>query len=96
MALWIGLPVARSQTIVVSRWLVMPMPAMSFAASPAFAIAPRTVATVALQISSGSCSTEPGTGKIWRSSCCAVATGASLASNTIARVDVVPWSMAMR
>ena len=29
MALWIGLPVARSQTIVVSRWLVMPMPAMS-------------------------------------------------------------------
>ena len=62
MALWIGLPVARSHTIVVSRWLVMPMPAMSLAASPAFAIASRTVATVAVQISSGSCSTRPGAG----------------------------------
>ena len=31
MARWIGLPVARSQTTVVSRWLVMPMAAMSLA-----------------------------------------------------------------
>ena len=45
MALWIGLPLARSQTIVVSRWLVMPMPAMSLAPTPALAIASRTVAT---------------------------------------------------
>ena len=29
MALWIGLPVARSQTTVVSRWLAMPTPARS-------------------------------------------------------------------
>ena len=29
IALWIGLPVSRSQTTVVSRWLVMPMAAMS-------------------------------------------------------------------
>ena len=29
MALWTGSPVARSQTTVVSRWLVMPMAAMS-------------------------------------------------------------------
>ena len=29
-------------------------------------------------------------------SCCAVATGASAASNRIARVEVVPWSMARR
>ena len=29
MALWIGSPVSRSQTTVVSRWLVMPMAAMS-------------------------------------------------------------------
>ena len=29
MALQIGLPVSRSQTTVVSRWLVMPMAAMS-------------------------------------------------------------------
>ena len=62
MALWIGLPLTRSQTIVVSRWLVMPMPAMSLAATPAFAIASRTVATTLDQISSGSCSTHPGAG----------------------------------
>jgi hypothetical protein len=31
MALWIGLPVVRSQTTVVSRWLVMPIAAMSAA-----------------------------------------------------------------
>ena len=30
IALWIGSPVSRSQTMVVSRWLVMPMAAMSF------------------------------------------------------------------
>jgi len=35
MARWIGAPLARSQTTVVSRWLVMPMPAMSVAVSPA-------------------------------------------------------------
>ena len=29
MALWIGLPVALSQMTTVSRWLVMPMAAMS-------------------------------------------------------------------
>ena len=34
MALWIGLPVARSHTSVVSRWLLMPMPATSLARQP--------------------------------------------------------------
>ena len=29
MALWMGSPVSRSQTTVVSRWFVMPMAAMS-------------------------------------------------------------------
>ena len=38
-------PVARSQTTVVSRWLVMPMAAMSCAATPAFCSASRQVAT---------------------------------------------------
>ena len=36
-------PVARSQTSVVSRWLVMPMAAMSAAAIPAFSITARQV-----------------------------------------------------
>ncbi len=62
IALWIGRPVARSHTTVVSRWLVMPMPAISRAEIAALAIAPRTVATVVAQISSGSCSTCPGPG----------------------------------
>ena len=62
MALWIGLPLTRSQTIVVSRWLVMPMPAISLASTAALAIASRTVATTLDQISSGSCSTHPGAG----------------------------------
>jgi hypothetical protein len=34
MALWIGSPVLRSQISVVSRWLVMPMAAMSRGADP--------------------------------------------------------------
>ena len=63
MALWIGWPVARSQTIVVSRWLVMPSAAMSLALSAGLApCAARTVATSLDQISSGSCSTRPGAG----------------------------------
>ena len=94
MALCTGLPVARSHTTVVSRWLVMPMPASSLASSLALASAPRQTSTVARQISSGSCSTQPGLGKICGSSFCAEATGRPDASNTIARVLVVPWSMA--
>ncbi len=90
MALWIGLPVARSQITVVSRWLVMPMAATCAAVTPAFAMAARTVATTPAQISSGSCSTCPSAGKYWVNSCCAVASGANPASNTIARDDVVP------
>ena len=62
MAWWIGRPVARSHTIAVSRWLVMPMPAISFASTPARAIAARTVATTVDQMSSTSCSTKPDAG----------------------------------
>ena len=40
MALWIGLPVSRSQISVVSRWLVMPMVAMSEADSEAWSALP--------------------------------------------------------
>ena len=94
MALWIGLPVLRSHTTVVSRWLVMPMPASALASSLALASAPRQTSTVARQISSASCSTQPGLGKICGSSFCALATGRPVASNTMARVLVVPWSMA--
>src|SRR5947207_4951955 len=94
MALCTGFPVARSHTTAVSRWLVMPMPARSLASSLALASAPRHTSTVARQISSGSCPSQPGLGKICGSSFCAEATGRRATSNTMARVLVVPWSMA--
>ena len=47
MALWIGSPVLRSQTTVVSRWLVMPMAAMSPAFNPAWASAARATSKLA-------------------------------------------------
>ena len=61
-ALWIGLPVVLSQTTDVSRWLVMPTPATSSALAPAADIASSTTSCVRAQISSTSCSTQPGLG----------------------------------
>jgi hypothetical protein len=55
--------VLRSHTTVVSRWLVMPMPASALASSLALAKRPRQTSTVAHQISSASCSTQPGLGR---------------------------------
>jgi hypothetical protein len=94
MARWIACPVLRSQTSVVSRWLVMPIAAISLPSIPAFAIASRQVASTLSQRSSGSCSTQPEAGKCWGNSRCAVATTRSVASNRIARDEVVPWSIA--
>ncbi len=59
MARWTGAPVARSHTTTVSRWLAMPMAATG---TPAAAIASRAVPSASRQISSGSCSTQPGAG----------------------------------
>ena len=61
-ALNTGRPVARSQTMVVSRWLVMPMARTSAAAMPADASSSATVASQESNSSSGSCSTHPGWG----------------------------------
>ena len=69
MALATGLPVALSQTIVVSRWFVTPMAAIWFGAMPALAIACRAVDSCDDQMASGSCSTCPGDGKICGNSC---------------------------
>ena len=57
-----GRPVERSQSNVVSRWFVMAI--VSTSSSPARAAASRTLC----QISSGSCSTQPGRGKCWGTS----------------------------
>ena len=95
MALATGLPVWRSHRMVVSRWFVMPIAAMSAGprARPA-AAPPRATSSCDDQIASGSCSTSPGRGKICGNSCCAVATTRPSWPNTIARLDVVPWSRA--
>src|SRR5438552_3666304 len=47
-------PVARSHTTVVSRWLVMPIAAISLAFRPAFSSASRQTMMVEVQMSSGS------------------------------------------
>ncbi len=94
MAFWSGAPVARSQTSVVSRWLVMPMAAIPAAPSGVFEIASRQVSSVEAQISAGSCSTQPDCGKICGNSFWAIAAMPRASSKRIARLDVVPWSMA--
>ena len=93
-ALATGLPVWRSQRMVVSRWLVMPSAAMSSAESDASAIARRATSNCEDQIASGSCSTTPGRGRICGNSCWAVAKTRPSREKTIARLDVVPWSRA--
>ena len=54
-------PVERDQKQMVSRWLVIPIPAI-FAGPPAFATTACAQARVRVQISSASCSTQPGRG----------------------------------
>ena len=64
MALYTGLPVLRSHTTVVSRWFVMPTAATSCRVTSARARASPTTSRVFVQISTGSCSTQPARGKI--------------------------------
>ena len=64
MARWIGLPVFLSHNSVVSRWLVMPIAATASGETPACLSTARKVDTTDCQISSPSCSTQPGCGNI--------------------------------
>jgi hypothetical protein len=57
-----GRPVARSHTIVVSRWFVTPTAAIASPGRFALASASAAVALWLDQISIGSCSTQPGLG----------------------------------
>ena len=57
-----GRPVVLSQTMVVSRWLVMPMAATSAGEMPVCAITSVSTDDWLDQISMGSCSTQPGLG----------------------------------
>ena len=62
MAGWMGLPVARSHTMTVSRWLVMPMAATSRGRAPALPRASTAQLIWLVRISMGSCSTQPACG----------------------------------
>ncbi len=96
MAWWMGSLVARSQITVVSRWLVMPVAATSRAVSPACCSTSRTQAMVSSQMRRASCSTQPGCGKYCGSSRCASARRRPRWSRRMARLLVVPWSIASR
>ena len=89
-----GVPVRRSQTTVVSRWFVIPIAVSSRAATPASASASAAVCSTLAQISSGSCSTQPGSGKCCRISRYPRPIVRSSGSTTRHVVPVVPWSMA--
>ena len=95
MALWIGLPVARSQIIVVSRWLVIPIASGMPPRDRASSTMADVTSTVVCQISSGSCSTQPSAGKCCENSADRCARMVPASSKRMARELVVPWSMAM-
>ena len=90
MALQTGFPVDRSQRTTVSRWFVMPMAAIWSPSICAASMTPFAASNCVFQISSGSCSTQPGFGKICVKGICfwLITTPALLKS--IALDDVVP------
>ena len=94
MALWMGRPERRSQSSVVSRWLVMPMACRSDGFADAWRRARPMTLSVAAQMSSRSCSTQPGLGKIWRNSRLALPLTERRWSRTSAVTPVVPSSIA--
>src|SRR5215207_3460482 len=72
----------------------MPTAAMSVAVRSALASAPAHTRRVFVQISAGSCSTQPARGRICRCSIWSLVTTRPEWSKTMHRVDVVPWSTA--
>jgi len=84
-----GAPVARSQTIVVSRWLVIPSAAIR-AGPPTRSTTSRATASWVVQIASGSWVTWPGDGNRCSKGCWALATGRPSRPNAMARDVVVP------
>jgi hypothetical protein len=70
--------------------LVMPMPASVDGRDTGLGQRFRAVASWLDHISRGSCSTQPGCGKIWRNSRCALATIRPCVSNTMLRELEVP------
>jgi hypothetical protein len=90
IALWIGSPVSRSHTTVLSRWLVMPIASMSPASASELDIAPPMTSRVRRQISLASCSTHPAFGLICSCSRWLTAAIWPSLSNRMKRLLVVP------
>jgi hypothetical protein len=90
----IGRPVRRSHSRLVSRWLAMPMATICSGAAPSCLSAAGTTRVTLRQISSASCSTQPGCGEWWRCSSWATDTIRPAWSNRMQRVEFVPWSTA--
>src|SRR3546814_614910 len=72
----------------------MPIAAISSAVMPALRSAVLIDHRQVAQISSGMCSTQPELGKCWVNSILPSPTIFCLSSKTMARLDVVPWSIA--
>ena len=81
-----------SQTMVVSRWFVMPMPAMLSPLMSIEVIASAITEACEAQISCGLCSTHPGLGKYWVNSRWAIERICPVRSKMMARELLVPWS----
>ena len=95
IALYTGSPECLSHTTVVSRWLVIPIEAISDALAPTFARACLATSRIVDQISSASCSTQPGFGKYCVNSFCAILHISPLLLKRIQRLLVVPASRAI-
>ena len=95
MAGYTGCPVFLSHTMVVSRWFVIPIAAMSSAEAPIFVMASLATASWVDQISPGSCSTHPGFGKCCVNSFWATLHISPLSLNRMQRLLVVPESRAI-
>ena len=97
MALWIGRPVARSQMTVVSRWLVMPSAAISLASRAgarhrrAHGRERRRPDFLRIVLDQAGRRIDLAQIPAARSR-----PARARASNTMARVEVVPWSIARR
>ena len=94
MAFATGCPVSRFHTTVVSRWLVMPMESMSSGPRSFDTKSSVSAPSCDERISRGSCSTQPGLGKICGKGFCTTSATRPSQSMSIAREDVVPWSSA--
>ena len=78
--------------MVVSRWFVMPMPAMLSPLMSIEVIASAITEACEAQISCGLCSTHPGLGKYWVNSRWAIERICPVRSKMMARELLVPWS----